>query len=156
TPFTNINNTIAGAGQIGVGDNELLLTNSGTINANTASALIIETGPDRVINAGILEATSTGGLFIDSNVLNSKTIEALGTSAMVVISGVTITNTASGVILASGSGAHVDLDGATVSGGIVKAMSHGVLNVSGGTIGSGTLVETLNGGSAFVSGTVTN
>ena len=133
-----------------------MLTNSGTINANTTSALTIDTGPDQIVNAGILEATSTGGLFIDSNVLNSKTIRALGTSAAVIVSGVTITNTASGVVLASGSGAHVDLDGATVSGGIVKPMSHGVLNVSGGTIGSGTLVETLSGGSAIVSGTLAN
>ena len=156
TPFININNTIAGAGRIGIGDIELVLINSGTINANTAVALTIETGPNQVINAGILEATSTGRLAIDSNVLNSKTIEALGTSAAVIVSGVTITNTASGVVFASGSGAHVDLDGATVSGGIVKAMSHGVLNVSGGRIGSGTLVETLSGGSAIVSGTVAN
>jgi hypothetical protein len=60
------------------------------------------------------------------------------------------------VILASGAVAHVDLDGATISGGIVKAVSHGVLNVTGRTIGSGTLVETLSGGSAIVSGTVAN
>ena len=60
------------------------------------------------------------------------------------------------MILASGSGAHVDLDGATISGGTVEALSNGVLKVSGGTIGSGTLVETLSGGSAIVSGTVAN
>ena len=42
TPFININNTIAGAGRIGIGDIELVLINSGTINANTAVALTIE------------------------------------------------------------------------------------------------------------------
>jgi hypothetical protein len=67
-----------------------------------------------------------------------------------------VLNGSAGVILASGSGARVDLDGATISGGIVKAVSHGVLNVTGGTIGSGTLVETLSGGSAIISGTLAN
>jgi hypothetical protein len=166
TPFTNINNTIAGAGQIGIGNNELLLTNSGTINANTASALIIETGPDQVVNAGILEATSTGGLFIDSNVLNSKTIQALGTSAVVVISGVTITNTASGVILASGSGAHIDLAGAAISGGklqtvgsnaVIETLGGSTSNVlSGGSTAAGSLLKVTDGTKLTFEGAVAN
>ena len=74
-----------------------------------------------------------GGTFHNSGSLKAAT------GGDIVLGG-TVANGSAGVILASGAGAHVDLDGATISGGIVKAVSHGVLNVTGGTIGSGTLV----------------
>ena len=81
--LTNVNNTISGAGTIG--DSHLTLNNQGTINANGSLALVIATGSNSVTNSGTLEATSAGGLDINSNVSNSKTIEALGTNAKVVI-----------------------------------------------------------------------
>jgi autotransporter passenger strand-loop-strand repeat protein len=82
--LSNVNNTIAGAGHIGGGG--LTVVNSGTINANTASAplQIFAT----TINAGKLEATASGGALL----LNAN-----------------ISNTGTGTILASGSGAHVVL-----------------------------------------------
>ena len=181
--LTNINNTIAGAGAIA--DSNFILVNSGAVNANNVSALTIDTGAHAIINSGILEATSTGGLVIDSNVTNSRTIEAVGTSATVTIAS-TVSNTAAGLILASGTGAQVQLDGAVVSGGtlrtigtgavietvngtsntiagatifggsLLEATSGNTLTISGGTIGAATIVKTTTSGTAVVSGTVTN
>jgi hypothetical protein len=107
-----------------------------------------------VTNSGTL-VTSSGSLSIGGTISNSKTIEALGTGATVTITG-TISNTASGVVLASGTGAGVALDGGSISGGTAAAISGGTLTLSGGTIGSATIVETLSGGTALVSGTVSN
>ena len=50
----------------------------GTINANATAALSIDTGAAVVTNAGLLEATATGGLTIQSAVSNTGAIEALG------------------------------------------------------------------------------
>jgi hypothetical protein len=179
--LTNAGNAITGAGTIG--DAHLTLVNSGTIDANMGLPLIIDTAA--FTNAGTLEATSAGSLVIDSNVNNSKTIEALGTSATVTIAS-TISNTATALVLASGTGARVQLDGAVISGGtlrsigatavietvsgttdaikgaiiaggsLVEATSGTTLTVSGGTVGAAAIVETTIGGTAIVSGTLTN
>ena len=91
-----------------------------------------------------------------------------------------------GTILASGSGARVDFNNATVLGGklqtsgadavietqdgstdvlsgctiatasLLEVTSDATLTLSGGTIGVGAVVETLTGGTAVVTGTVTN
>ena len=64
--LTNIDNTIAGAGQIGSGDGTLTLVNQahGTIDANVAgSTLTLETG-SRITNNGVLEALNGGTLQI--------------------------------------------------------------------------------------------
>jgi hypothetical protein len=95
-------------------------------------------------------------LVIGAAVTNSKTIEALGSGAALVIAKVAVTDTHSGVILASGTGAHVDLDSSTVSGGMVEAIAGGELRLSGAAIGSGTLVETASGGTAILSGAISN
>ncbi len=76
--LTNVSDTISRRGTIG--DGHLILNNQGTINANGSLALVIGTGSNTVTNSGNMEATSTGGLDIDVNVSNSKTIEALGTN----------------------------------------------------------------------------
>ena len=81
--LTNVNNTIAGAGTIG--DGNLILINQGVIDANQSNALVINTGGNTVTNSGTLEAAASGGLVIESKVSNSKTIEAYGTNAKVVI-----------------------------------------------------------------------
>lgn len=79
--LSNVNNTIAGGGTIAGG---LTVVNSGTINANTVSTLVLNAS---TINAGKLEATTGGTLILAAN----------------------ISNTSTGTILASGSGAHVAL-----------------------------------------------
>ena len=94
-------------------------------------------------------------MVIDDSVRNSKIIEALGPGATVTIEG-TISNTAKALILASGNGAQVQLDGATVSGGTLAAAAGGSAIVSGGTLAAGAIFETMSGGTAIVSGTVFN
>lgn len=67
--FTNVDNTISGAGHLGEG--QLTLVNHGTIIASGANALEIDTGANVVFNSGTLEATGTGGLAIDGNLWNT-------------------------------------------------------------------------------------
>ncbi|MGA8991963.1 MAG: hypothetical protein WB500_16555, partial [Rhodoplanes sp.] len=74
--FTNADNTISGAGQLG--DWQMTLVNNGTIVATGAHALIIDTGSNAVINAGTLEATGSGGLVVDSDIANTGLIWAHG------------------------------------------------------------------------------
>ena len=160
--LTNVNNTISGAGTIG--DSHLTLVNQGTIDANNTIALVINTGGNTITNSGTLEGASSGGLDIDSNVSNSKTIEALGTNAKVVIAS-QITNTTAGLILASGTGAQVDLDNATISGGTLQTSGSNALieTVSGSadmfngvTIRSGSTVEITGGAMLTLGGTIAN
>jgi hypothetical protein len=183
--LSNVNNTIAGAGIIGSGGS-LALVNSGTINANSGATLQL-TGLASTLNAGTLEATTSGLLILATDVHNNKTIAALGAGADVSINNsATISNGVAGVILASGSGAHVDLNNATISGGklqtlgagavietqtgtsdllsgctiaaasLLEATSGAALTLTSGTIGVGAVVETLTGGAVLVSGTVHN
>jgi hypothetical protein len=112
--LTNVNNTISGFGTIG-GSN-LALVNSGTIIAAGGSPLkplTISTGANTIINAGQLEGGIFSVLVIDGNVTNSKTVEALGAGATVSVAG-TISNTPSGLILASGIAAQVRFDGPVI------------------------------------------
>ncbi|WP_238587506.1 beta strand repeat-containing protein [Cupriavidus sp. IDO] len=76
TVFTNIDNTISGAGHIGGGP--MTLINDGTIIANGLNALEIDTGLNNVVNAGTLEATGSGGLVVHGSVTNSGVLWAHG------------------------------------------------------------------------------
>jgi hypothetical protein len=81
-PFTltNVSNRIEGAGVIGhQGDGTLKLSNQagGTINADGADSLTINTG-NTVANAGLMESTGSGGLLITDAVANAGTIQANG------------------------------------------------------------------------------
>jgi hypothetical protein len=153
--LTNVNNTIVGFGFIGTDDNNLTLINSGTIDGNIASGYIaIQTGSNMVTNAGTLEATGRGILYLDSNVANPGKIAALGTGAGLRIQSATVSNTGSGLILASGTGEEVVLEGGTILGGTLKtsgvnalfaAFSAGNV-ISGATIASGSVVKAISGG----------
>ena len=66
--FTNVDNTICGAGQLGEG--QMTLVNDGTIIATGINALEIDTGVNAVVNSGTLEASGSGGLFIHGDVAN--------------------------------------------------------------------------------------
>ncbi|MGA8156387.1 MAG: hypothetical protein WB822_09320, partial [Rhodoplanes sp.] len=74
--FTNADNTISGAGQLG--DWQMTLGNNGTIAATGAHALIIDTGSNVVINTGTLESTGSGGLIVNSDVSNAGLLWAHG------------------------------------------------------------------------------
>ena len=134
--MSNVNNTIAGAGIIGF-DGGLALVNSGTVNANTVSAPLQVFAS--TVNAGKLEATTSGTLILGANISNSGT----------------------GTILASGSGAHVVLNGATITGGKLQTQSGGEIDVnfgvlSGATIASGSIVDINGGGTLALGGRITN
>ncbi|TYO63879.1 hypothetical protein FXV83_25000 [Bradyrhizobium hipponense] len=72
----NIDNTISGAGQLGQGS--LSLSNAATILADGVHALVIDTGQNVIANAGTLEATGTGGLQINSAIINTGLLWANG------------------------------------------------------------------------------
>jgi hypothetical protein len=121
--LTNVDNTIRGAGQIGTGDGKLALTNSGTMIADGANALVIDTGRT-VTNGGTMEATGGGGLTIDDSVTNTGTIEADGGNV-----------TIGGKLLGTGtaeifSGNQMELKGASNTPAVVfenNAADNGVL-----------------------------
>lgn len=134
----NASNRITGAGSIG--DDNLTFTNetSGVVDGSSAAnALTLDSTGGVTVNQGILEGTAAGGLDIESDVNNSATIEALGTDALAIIGGATITNTTKSVILASGAGAQVDLNGATILGGSLKTASLGINQVTGASLING-------------------
>jgi hypothetical protein len=81
--FTNIDNVISGAGNIGGGS--LTLVNNGSIAADGVNALVIDTGSNVVTNSGTLEATGTGGLQVLSSLANNGLI--LDQSSSILISG---------------------------------------------------------------------
>ena len=76
----NVDNTIEGTGEIGAQDASLFFENevNGTVNANVANlGIAIDTG-NPVTNAGLMEATGGGKLFIDDPVNNTGTVLADG------------------------------------------------------------------------------
>lgn len=122
--LNNVNNTIAGAGQLGAG--QIVINNEakGVIDANQATGLVLDTA-NAVTNTGLIEATGTGGLQIqNSNIVN-----------------------AGGTVSATGAGAHVDLNGGTIEGGTVAASKGGVVDVvsTGGLDGASHGALTLSG-----------
>ena len=108
----NLNNTISGAGQIGIG--QLTLVNDGRIDATGGNALYLNT-TGTAINNGLIEATGTGGLIIQSAVDSSG----------------------GGTILAAGS--NVSLSGATLAGGLVTSSTVGTVTGAVVVSGSSTL-----------------
>ncbi len=79
TTLTNVDNTMSGAGQIGIGDGNLTLVNEahGIIDANVSGeTLTINTG-NAMTNTGTLEASNGGTLLIDDAVNNSGAGTAL-------------------------------------------------------------------------------
>jgi hypothetical protein len=72
--LTNADNTISGAGQIGAGS--MNLANAGVIDASGTNALVIDTGANVVANSGVLETTGAGGLVVDSALDNTGSLLA--------------------------------------------------------------------------------
>jgi hypothetical protein len=103
--LTNFNNTISGAGQLGV--NYMAFENSGTVNANQSTPLTLYANNvgGYATNTRLLEATSTGGLDIHAT---------------------TVINT--GGTLFAGAGSHVDLSsGSNVQGGTLSTAGTGII-----------------------------
>ena len=129
--------TISGSGDIGAGDALFLLTNesSGHINANGASALVLDNDSpavdnfavDAMVNAGQIIATGTGGLAIVNTTIVNSTFN--GESGF------------DGTIEA-GANSHIDLSNATILEGFVQVDSGGEIDTVAGT---SNVIETANG-----------
>jgi hypothetical protein len=133
--LVNVNNTIAGAGQIGGG--QLVLDNqaAGTIDATGGNALVIFTGGGKFTNEGLLEASNPGALSsIGGLTIEATTINDSG-------------NGNAGVLAANGS--HVDLqDAAVIEGGTISTTAGGIVQVDSGqtgTLDGNTLAVTIKG-----------
>ena len=147
-----------------------VLANSGTLEG-TGSGRVIMNAAATVTNAGTMKSTASGGLVIAVEELNnSKTIEALGDGATVRIQSGTfgamhfltfINNFGAGMIFASGSGAQIELDDATINNGTVKAVGSNARivmsdsdSIMGATIAGGTVVDVVSGADVQLSGTI--
>ena len=145
----NVNNIIEGAGQIGInnGNAPLALTNAsaGVIDANQSVDLVIETGGPALLNAGLIEATGTGGL-----VIYGTTIDENG-----------------GTLLASGAGNNIYLESSDIVGGPLLGTGGGLFVATGGTsldgsegtavtIGSATTVQVVDNNNLYLLGTIDN
>jgi hypothetical protein len=124
----NVNNTIAGAGQLGAGQLTLVNQAAGNINANQAVALTLNTGSNLDTNTGTLQDTGTGGLVIQSTAVNN----------------------AGGTIQAAGAGAHVDLVSAYIEGGILKTSGGGMIQ----TLDRGSALDGITSGILNNQGTI--
>jgi hypothetical protein len=162
--------TVAGAGLLIDGGN---ITNSGLIegggvvgatvsNAKTGTILNGAVAGDTVVNLGLIEvsATSHGASFQveGTTISNGGTIEALGSGigrAELLLSGVV--DNSGGTLRASGN-AEIDIEGATISGGVVAtsgslaAIVVGVggfsssASISAASIAAGSFVEVTSSG----------
>jgi hypothetical protein len=128
--------TIQGAGQLGVG--QTAITNSGTINANAANALIVAPSASGVTNTGTMEASGGGTLDLRGGYTNTGgLIEAL-------------------------AGSTVEMDGATITGGTLTTSGGGLMEsvntvtFNGITLSSGSTYTLPNGTSTVLQGTITN
>jgi large repetitive protein len=83
--LTNVDNVISGGGQLGAGQLTLVNQASGTINAASASALLVNTGTNAIGNAGVMEASASGGLNVNGagGVTNTGTLWANGNALSV-------------------------------------------------------------------------
>jgi len=144
--LTNVNDIIAGAGQIGVGQTVVVNESKGVIDGTGTNALVLSGNNGSVwINSGKIESTSTGGLIINNNT--------------------TIDSTSGGTIQAIGKGSNVQLANATLRGGTLATSGGGVIETVSGNGGlDGTHGAVNNTGSfvvsnatdLFVAGTINN
>ncbi|MGI8839914.1 MAG: beta strand repeat-containing protein, partial [Caulobacteraceae bacterium] len=76
--FTNVDTTISGSGSLGGGQMSLTNRLAGAIVGSGAHMLIIDTGANQIVNAGLIEATGPGGVTVQSAVQNTGVLEAAG------------------------------------------------------------------------------
>ncbi len=159
TAFTDLDNTISGAGTFGDGNMTVSVGVGGTVNATGSHTLILATGGNTVINAGVLEATGAGGLSVSGGggVANSGTIWSNG--AGLGVAGA-VTGTGAGRIT---GGATLEFGGAVSAGQTIvfDAGATGTLRMDASQSFSGTISGLAKDGSnaldlsdiGFISGT---
>ena len=129
TRLVNLSDTITGYGDIGGGQMVLLNEKAGVIENNGPGTLVVDTGGNAIVNAGLIEC-SIGSLTIDSKINNNGTL--------MVASGTLTVN-----------GAVVGVGGVQVNGGLADFTSYfnqrvtfgaaGVLELSHSTAYTGTV-----------------
>ncbi|MBV9860284.1 MAG: hypothetical protein JO038_09310, partial [Alphaproteobacteria bacterium] len=159
--LTNVNNTIAGAGQFSASNRiEFINEAGGTIDATGASHSLVITPTTNssvatpngggFVNAGLLEATDAGGLVLNGGGFNNKggTIKAVGSGNNVylqqgaVISGGLLTTSGGGLIeVATGQSGSLDgsSQGALTNAGTFLVADNGALFLSGVIDNTGTI-----------------
>ena len=122
----NVDNTIEGSGTLG-GSAGLNLLNFGAIDADTAGAsLTLDGGGDTLFNSGLMEATAGGTLAIDGPLDNfSTTFNPFPPPTTVDVDG--------GVVLASGAGSEVLLNG-SIENSLLRTNAGGIIAVTGNAV----------------------
>jgi hypothetical protein len=126
---TNVDNniTVATPGIGFFGNTHLDLVNQAKGIINAVGTTNLQAGGG-LTNLGLVEATGGASLQIFSDMDNSGTLLASGTNSRVLLQG-DVTNTKTGIISATGTGAHVDLGSYTYTGGTLKTASNGLIEV---------------------------
>ena len=129
----NLDNTISGGGTIGSAHMTLQNANAGTIDANGSLALKLNTGAtNTILNDGLIESTSTGGLVIDSSMYEDGRLFADGTGAVTIADNADVSG--GGDIKAEVSGSKFVLDnGALSNGGILSTVAGSAIRTVAGT-----------------------
>jgi hypothetical protein len=119
--------TVSGAGQVGSGNKDLTLTNNGTVDANTAGVLTIDTG-NLLTNTGSLEADAgSGGLLIDDAVKNTA---AAGTNGLFANgANMTVVGAVTGGGAATVAGATLEFEAAAAANVTFTAAANGTLKL---------------------------
>src|SRR5215216_1143171 len=78
--FTNVDNRVSDAGQLGAGQLTVVNEAGGVIEATGTNALVIDTGAIAVTNYGLIEASGTGGLVVNSALVGGGAAEIDGAS----------------------------------------------------------------------------
>lgn len=126
-PATLLNqSTIQGGGTIG--DNNLTITNQGTIDANNTSNSMVTAGPNALTNTSIMEATGGATLEIRNVVNNTGGIITAQNGSTVLLSTGTING---GTLSSSGTGAFQTTSG-TLDGTVNIPTNAGLFNVPNG------------------------
>ena len=173
TTLTNVDNTISGGGKVGSSQLTLINESAGIIDAT--GPLTLDTGSNTIINAGLLEATASGSLMIQSSIDNSGiieavdggevilnghvnntgTMEAIGNGSRLTIRA-TVDNAAGSLFQTMGAGSRIDLDGATLTGTLRTAPDSFMETIGGGNLFDGTGTPLVNDTDVVVNGSNSN
>lgn len=83
----NLDNTIAGAGNIGNGNVSLVNAAKGVINATGANNFLIIDSFNLVLNSGLMEATGAAGMKVVDDLINAGTLKAAASGTLLEIHG---------------------------------------------------------------------
>ena len=138
--------TIAGAGQLGAGQLTFDNLAGGVVDATgTNNSLVLNTGTQLLVNAGLIEATGSAGLVIDGGAISGAgTISAANGSSVFLmgatLEGGTLTTAGTGAIYVSGSGATLnDSAAAVVNDGALHVEDGAALSIQGSITNAGVI-----------------